>query len=264
MALETAVLTLDKEGALLLAGGATTHIPTRARQVYDVSGAGDMFIAALAAARANGLSWGDSTRFANAAAGLEVEVFGVQPIPFDQVRQSVLRESGAVAGKVRTLAQALAEADDRRRRGQKVVFTNGCFDVLHSGHVTLLEKAAACGDYLVVGLNCDESVRRLKGPARPVNTEHDRARVLGALESVGCVVLFGGGAEAAGADDATRDTPLRLIASLRPDVLVKGADYTKDTVVGAGVVERHGGRVVLIDLVAGKSTTGTIERMRGG
>ncbi len=263
MVLETVVLTLDKEGALLLEGGATTNIPTRARQVYDVSGAGDMFIAGLAAARANGLSWGDSTRFANAAAGLEVEVFGVQPIPFEQVRQSVLREAGVAAGKVRTLAQAVAEAEDRKRRGQRVVFTNGCFDVLHSGHVTLLEKAAALGDYLVVGLNCDESVKRLKGPARPVNNEGDRARVLGALESVGCVVLFGGGEEARSATDVTRDTPVRLIAAVRPDVLVKGADYTKDKVVGAEIVESYGGRVELVELVAGKSTTGTIAKMRG-
>ncbi|MFO0832271.1 MAG: bifunctional heptose 7-phosphate kinase/heptose 1-phosphate adenyltransferase [Phycisphaerales bacterium] len=263
MELETVVLTLDKEGALLLEQGRATNIPTRARQVYDVSGAGDMFIAGLAAARANGLTWAESTRFANAAAGLEVEVFGVVPIPFEQVRQGVLREAGVSPGKVRTPAQAVAEVEDRRRRGQKVVFTNGCFDVLHSGHVTLLEKSAACGDYLVVGLNCDESVRRLKGPSRPVNNEQDRARVLGALESVGCVVLFGGAEEAAGADEATRDTPLRLIAAIKPDVLVKGADYTRDRVVGADIVERHGGRVELIDLVAGKSTTGTIAKMRG-
>ncbi len=264
MALDTVVLTLDKEGALLLENARATTIPTRARQVYDVSGAGDMFIAGLAAARANGLSWNDSTRFANAAAGLEVEVFGVQPIPFEQVRQSILREAGVVQGKVRTVEQAIEEVRERRRRGQKVVFTNGCFDVLHSGHVTLLEKAAVCGDFLVVGLNCDESVRRLKGASRPVNNEADRARVLGALESVGCIVLFGGGSEAQGADDATRDTPLRLIAAIKPDVLVKGADYTRDKVVGAEIVERHGGRVVLIDLVEGKSTTGTIARMRQG
>ncbi len=264
MQLDTAVLTLDRHGALLLERDAAepVTISTRARQVYDVSGAGDMFIAGLAAARANGLSWADSVRVANAAAGLEVEVFGVQPIPFDQVRQAILREAGAAAGKLRSLAQALAEVADRRRRGQTVVFTNGCFDVIHSGHVTLLDKAAACGDFLVVGLNCDESVQRLKGPTRPVNNEADRARVLGALESVGCVILFGGGDEARGADGATRDTPLRLIEAIRPDVLVKGADYTRDRVVGADIVERHGGRVELIDLVAGKSTTGTIAKMR--
>lgn len=132
-----------------------------------------------------------------------------------------------------------------------LVFTNGCFDILHSGHVALLDKAAAEGDFLIVGLNSDDSVRRLKGPTRPVNSQDDRARVLGALASVGAVVVF---------DD---DTPLALIDALRPDVLVKGADYTKDQVVGAPLVESYGGRIALIPLVEGKSTTGTIHRLRG-
>jgi D-beta-D-heptose 7-phosphate kinase/D-beta-D-heptose 1-phosphate adenosyltransferase len=216
--------------------------------VYDVTGAGDMFLAGLAAARANGAPWDDSVRFANAAAGLEVEVFGVQPIPLARVHQSLLASSRA--GKRRTLDEARLEIAALRAQGRRVVFTNGCFDVLHSGHVSLLERAAAEGDFLIVGLNDDASVRRLKGAGRPVNSEDDRARVLGALERVGAVVLFG------------EDTPMELIRGLRPDVLVKGADYTRATVVGAEFVESYGGRVALIDLVPGKSTTGTIERMR--
>jgi D-beta-D-heptose 7-phosphate kinase/D-beta-D-heptose 1-phosphate adenosyltransferase len=156
-------------------------------------------------------------------------------------------------GKLRTLDEAVLEANAMRRQGRKVVFTNGCFDILHRGHVTLLEKAQQEGGkdaFLIVGVNEDASVRRLKGPTRPVNTEEDRARVLGALESVGSVVFFGD------------DTPLRLIEAIRPDVLVKGADYTKDKVVGGAFVESIGGRVALIDLVPGKSTTGTIAKLK--
>ena len=253
--LECVVLTLDRHGALLLGREGSREaspisIPTQAREVYDVSGAGDMFLAGLAAARANGCAWDDSVRFANAAAGLEVEVFGVQPIPFENVRDSLLRiASKTKPGKLRTLDELCAEIADLKRRKKRVVFTNGCFDVLHSGHVTLLEKAAAFGDFLVVGLNNDDSVKRLKGPTRPINNEQDRARVLGALESVGAVAVF------------TQDTPLELIKAVQPDTLVKGADYTKDKVVGADVVESYGGRVELVDLVAGKSTTATLARM---
>jgi D-beta-D-heptose 7-phosphate kinase/D-beta-D-heptose 1-phosphate adenosyltransferase len=151
---------------------------------------------------------------------------------------------------VRTLEQIKIEAAARRSAGQRIVFTNGCFDILHAGHVTLLEQAAALGDFLIVGLNDDGSVRRLKGESRPVNRQEDRARVLGAVEGVGAVVLFGD------------DTPMRLIQAIRPDVLVKGSDYRKDQVVGGAFVEGYGGRVALVDLVEGKSTTGTIDRLR--
>ncbi|GJQ28144.1 MAG: bifunctional protein HldE [Phycisphaerae bacterium] len=253
LGLEACILTLDRHGALLLErGGAPAAVPTVARQVYDVTGAGDMFLAALAAGRANGLSWLDATRLANVAAGLEVEVFGVKPIPLEQVHHAVLLLDTPYRGKVRSADQAALQAAALRSQGKSVVFTNGCFDVLHSGHVTLLEKAAAEGDFLIVGLNDDASVRRLKGPTRPVNGQDDRARVLGALESVGAIVYFG------------EDTPLRLIEAIRPDVLVKGADYAKDAVVGASFVESHGGRVVLVDLVEGKSTTTTIRRLKAG
>jgi D-beta-D-heptose 7-phosphate kinase / D-beta-D-heptose 1-phosphate adenosyltransferase len=249
--LEACVLTLDRHGALLLErDGAPVAVPTVARQVYDVTGAGDMFLAGLAAGRANGLSWLDAVRLANVAAGLEVEVFGVQPIPIERIHQAVLASS-ASSGKVRTLPEVLVEVAAVRARGGKVVFTNGCFDLLHAGHVTLLDKAAAMGEYLVVGLNSDASVRRLKGPARPINPEGDRGRVLGALGSVSAVVVF------------EEDTPLKLIESIRPDTLVKGADYAKDAVVGGKLVESYGGRVALVDLVEGRSTTGLVSRMSG-
>ncbi len=252
--LAASILTLDRHGALLLERhGEPLAIPTVAREVYDVTGAGDMFLAALAGARANGLSWADAVRFANAAAGLEVEVFGVQPIPFERVHDSLLAQHGRLAGKLRSRDRAVAEVEAWRKAGRRVVFTNGCFDILHAGHVALLDKAAALGDRLVVAINDDASVSRLKGPGRPVNTQEDRARVLGALACVDMVVFFG--AEG-------NDTPIELIRAIKPDVLVKGGDYSKATVVGAEFVESYGGRVALVDLVEGRSTTGTINRLR--
>ncbi len=262
---EAVILTLDRHGALLLEGdgqgnaGTPIAIPTVAREVYDVTGAGDMMLAALAAARANRFTWEESVRFANAAAGLEVEQFGVVPIPLEKIHHELLERAGAVRGKLRTLDQVLVQVQALRSdaaRGStakpsRIVFTNGCFDVIHSGHVSLLERAAREGEFLIVGLNSDASVRRLKGATRPVNSEDDRARVLGEMRSVDAVVVF------------DEDTPMRLIEAIRPDVLVKGADYSKDKVVGGSLVESYGGRVALIDLVAGKSTTGLISRLRG-
>jgi D-beta-D-heptose 7-phosphate kinase/D-beta-D-heptose 1-phosphate adenosyltransferase len=247
---EAVVLTLDKDGALLLERGQEPlAVPTVAREVYDVTGAGDMMLAGLAAARANGLSWADSVRLANAAAGLEVQIFGVKPIPLADVHRELLRQAGRLTGKLRTLDELRSEVAAIRRNGGKVVFTNGCFDVLHAGHVSLLEKSALLGDFLVVGLNSDDSVRRLKGEGRPVHGALDRARVLGALEPVGAVTIF----------DA--DTPIALIEALTPDVLVKGADYAGKEVVGQRVVEANGGRVELVDLVQGLSTTQALSRL---
>lgn len=247
---EAVVLTLDKHGALLLTKSGAVSVPTIARKVYDVTGAGDMFLAGLAAARANGVAWEDSVRFANAAAGLEVEIFGVEPIPLERVHHSLLEMATVKDGKLRTLPQALVEVAARRAKGERIVFTNGCFDVIHSGHVTLLAKAKSCGEFLVVGLNDDESVRNLKGEGRPVNTQEDRARVLSAMDSVGAVVLF------------NDPTPIDLIQAVKPDVLVKGSDYTKEKVVGGEFVESYGGKVELIDLVPGRSTTSTIAKLR--
>lgn len=251
--LDAVIVTLDRHGALLVErGGAPQHIPTAPREVYDVSGAGDMMIGALGAGLANGLGWADAVRLANAAAGLEVEVFGARPIPIGQVHLEVLRLAGRLSGKTRTVQQARAHADAVRGRGGKVVFTNGCFDILHAGHVSLLAEARALGDTLIVGLNSDASVRRLKGEGRPVHDEARRATVLGALSDVDAVVLF------------EQDTPIELIKAIRPDVLVKGADYTPETVVGADLLKAWGGRVALVQLVEGASTTGAIERIRGG
>jgi len=249
--LEAAVLTLDREGALLAERGADpVRVGTVAREVYDVTGAGDMVLAALAAARANGVGWRDAVRFANAAAGLEVEVFGVAPIPFERVHHAVMRQSGRLDGKARTLEDLLVEVAAHRREGRSIVFTNGCFDVLHAGHIALLRQAARLGDTLIVAVNSDGSVRRLKGEGRPVHPIGDRVEVLSELQSVSAVVVF------------EEDTPIDLIRAIRPDVLVKGADYSPDRVVGAECVSEWGGRVELIPLLDGRSTTSAIERMR--
>lgn len=251
--LEAVVLTLDRRGAVLVTRDAdgAVPVPTVAREVYDVTGAGDMMLAALAAARANAVDWTASVRFANAAAGLEVEVFGVAPIPFERVHAELLNLHTRQAGKLRTTDELMVQVAAARKAGKRIVFTNGCFDVLHAGHVALLERASAFGEFLVVALNDDHSVRELKGPARPVNDQDQRARVLGALNAVDAVVLFGD------------PTPIRLIERVLPDVLVKGADYAEHDVVGADVVKRAGGRVELVDLVEGLSTTSTLERIRG-
>ena len=257
--LDAAVITLDKLGALLLErGGQPLPVPTVARQVYDVTGAGDMVLAALAGAIANGIDWPDAVRFANAAAGLEVEVFGVVPMPIERIHREVMLREGGVAtrqGKVRTLEQLLVEVAALRNDAKQIVFTNGCFDVLHNGHLSLLRRAAAEGDFLIVAVNSDDSVRRLKGrkdPSRPINNEHDRAELLGGLECVDAVLVF------------TEDTPERVINAIQPDVLVKGAEYSIDQVPGATTVQARGGRVVLLEMVQGKSTTGLVTRMRGG
>lgn len=257
--LDAAVITLDKQGALLQErDGKALCVPTVARQVYDVTGAGDMVLAALAGARANGIAWADAVRFANAAAGLEVEVFGVVPMPIERIHREVMLREGGVAGrqgKLRTLEQLLVEVAALRNDGRKIVFTNGCFDVLHNGHLSLLRRAADEGDFLIVAVNSDDSVRRLKGtkdPMRPINNEHDRAELLGGLECVNAVLVF------------SEDTPERVIKAIEPDVLVKGAEYRIDQVPGADVVQRRGGRVVLLEMVQGKSTTGLVTRMRGG
>jgi D-beta-D-heptose 7-phosphate kinase/D-beta-D-heptose 1-phosphate adenosyltransferase len=256
LGLEAAVITLDKSGALLLETGQDPRaVPTVARRVYDVTGAGDMVLAALAAARANGIDWYDSVRFANAAAGLEVEEFGCVPIALERIHRDLLLRERDTRGKLRTWDELVVEVAALRNHhgnGKKpeVVLANGCFDVLHAGHVSLLRRAAALGDFLVVAINTDESVRKLKGPTRPIYPAADRAQLLGELECVGAVVIFG------------EDTPEKLIQTVKPDVLVKGRQYKLEEIPGAAFVQASGGRVELLDVVEGKSTTRTVERIK--
>jgi D-beta-D-heptose 7-phosphate kinase/D-beta-D-heptose 1-phosphate adenosyltransferase len=251
--LKALVVTLDKEGAYLaMRGRPGEMVPTRARPVYDNTGAGDMVIAALAMAVAGGATLPDAVRLANVAGGLEVEKFGVQTVSREEIISELLSEARRSGDKVRSLGNLLVDLGRHRARGEKIVWTNGCFDVIHAGHIEFLEFAGRQGDVLVVGLNSDSSVRANKGPDRPICRQQDRARVLAALEAVDYIVLF------------DERTPQRLIETVRPDVLVKGEDWRRKGVVGRGFVESYGGRVVLAPLVKGLSTTALVDRIRGG
>lgn len=248
--LEAAVITLDKDGAYLATRDGTMRwLRTRQRQVYDVTGAGDMVLAMLAVARAAGADWTEAVSLANLAGGLEVEKFGAVPITPQEILQELLTEIHEHLGKQRTLDQLLPELHRHRAAGKKIVFTNGCFDIIHLGHVKYFQFAKAQGDVLVVGVNTDASIRRLKGEKRPVINEEDRCGVLEELESIDYLVRF---------DD---DTPIDLIREIRPDVLVKGADYAKEQVVGWEIVEAHGGRIALAPLIDGRSTSNVIQRI---
>jgi D-beta-D-heptose 7-phosphate kinase/D-beta-D-heptose 1-phosphate adenosyltransferase len=254
--LEAAIVTLDKEGmAMVHADGRAEVFPTRPRQVYDITGAGDMVLAVLGMALAAGADYDPAIRLANVAGGLEVEKIGVATVTRQEILRDLLRgapgrsEYGPGLEKVRSREALLAELQGRRALGQRVAFTNGCFDVLHAGHVQYLQEARAQADLLVVGLNSDAGVRALKGPGRPVNAALARALVLAALEAVDYLILF------------DEPTPLELIHAIRPDVLVKGGDYRRADVVGADYVESYGGRVHLAPLREGYSTTRLLRRL---
>jgi D-beta-D-heptose 7-phosphate kinase/D-beta-D-heptose 1-phosphate adenosyltransferase len=224
-------------------------VPTDERSVYDVTGAGDMVLAALAGAVANGIDWLDAVRLANAAAGLEVEVFGAQAVPLVRIQREVLARSQRLAGKIRPLDALLVELAVHRAAGNRIVFTNGCFDVLHAGHVAYLAEAKHLGDVLVVAINTDEQVRSQKGEGRPIFTEPERAEVLSALECVDYVTVF------------AEPTPHRILERVRPDVLVKGGDYAPSEVLGREVVEAYGGDVRVLAYRRGLSSTDVIRRL---
>ncbi|MDE0959634.1 MAG: D-glycero-beta-D-manno-heptose 1-phosphate adenylyltransferase [Planctomycetota bacterium] len=251
--LEHCILTLDRDGITRVsARGDSRRHPTRVQAVTDVAGAGDMVLSLLGAALASGWDIDDACQLANLGAGIEVQKVGVQPVERWELEAARNAWLGVVPVALRCQEQMQELVQQSKANGQTVVFTNGCFDLLHAGHLQLLEAARAFGDLLVVGLNSDASVARLKGPDRPILPAAERARLLGALSCVDYVVLF------------EEDTPEALIGGLIPDVLVKGADYSVDEVVGREVVEAGGGRVERITLVQGASTTGLIERIRRG
>lgn len=248
-----AVLTTRSEDGMTLVwnGGADVrHFPAEAPEVFDVSGAGDTVLATLAAGLASGLALPVAARLANIAAGIVVGKIGTAVARPEELLETVAPATASLRKVMNR--DAVAEVVERwRRRGFRVGFTNGCFDLLHPGHVHLLAQARAACDRLVVGLNSDASVQRLKGPTRPVQTESARAAVLSSLAAVDAVTVF------------EEDTPETLLQLLRPDLLVKGADYTLDQVVGRALVEGFGGRVMLAELLPGNSTTATIARLRG-
>jgi D-beta-D-heptose 7-phosphate kinase/D-beta-D-heptose 1-phosphate adenosyltransferase len=239
---------LDRDGVVLVEQGDAGRVfSTQAREVYDVTGAGDMMLAMLAVGRGSGLHWDEAVALANVAAGLEVERLGVAPI----TRTELWAEcSAAGLHKHVTLEQMALLADAYRRQGKKVVFTNGCFDLLHVGHANYLREAARLGDVLIVGVNSDAGVRRLKGPERPVINQTDRAAMLAALAWVDHVLIF------------DEDTPLEVVRRLRPDVLVKGGTYAVEDIVGRDVVESYGGKVCVTGKTEGVSTTDILAAVR--
>lgn len=243
-------ITRGEEGISLLEKNETIHIPATAKQVFDVSGAGDTVIATLAAALVHGLSHHQAFELANIAAGIVVGKVGTVPVNRDELLAKLIsQDSAEQADKICELDTLLVRVNQWKQQRKRIVFTNGCFDLLHAGHVTYLEAARKTGDKLILGLNTDRSVSALKGPSRPVIHEADRARVLAALEAVDAIILF------------DEDTPLKLIDAIRPDIIVKGSDYSEEQVVGGKEVKSWGGKVALIDIVPGRSTSNIIEKL---
>lgn len=249
--LSMSVITLGADGICFLdQGGRFVRVPTVARAVFDVTGAGDTVIALLALCLADGQSIDQAVGLANQGAGLVVAKRGAASVTRGELR-AALGQSGGSGGKLLDAGNLAEQLTTWRQAGDRIVFTNGCFDVLHAGHVQYLRFARSKGDRLVVGVNDDASVKRLKGPKRPVNPIQDRLAVLAALEMVDGVIAFG------------EDTPLSLIERVTPDVLVKGQDWEHKGVVGREWVESHGGQVVLAPLLEGRSTTAILERGGG-
>jgi len=248
--LEAVIITLDKDGAYLKAGEIAEHIPTIIRKVYDVSGAGDMVLAAAAAALAAGIDYRTAVKIANIAGGIEVEKFGTATVTIDEIVNELISRRQKSGSKIKSTDQLVSQLTWHRNHKQKIVFTNGCFDVLHRGHIEYLSFCKKQGDIVVLGLNSDQSVRAIKGPERPINNQLDRAAVLSGLESIDYIVIF------------DEPDPLNIIKKVNPDILVKGQDWAEKGVIGREFVESNGGKVVLAQLVEGKSSTGTIEKMK--
>ena len=251
MGFDTAAVTMDRDGiAFADASGVRRMFPVRARQVYDITGAGDAVLAAMGFAVAMGADWPAAIQLANLAGGLEVERLGVAPI--SRVDLLAEMDNARLGGDLKVLShrELTAELDCRRNLGQTIVMTNGCFDLLHPGHVSSLQYARSLGDCLVVGLNSDSSIVRLKGLGRPVIGEEGRAQMLAALACVDYVILF------------EETSVASLVERIRPDILVKAAQYSVDEVVGGEFVQGYGGQVVLAPLADGISTSEIMERIR--
>jgi D-beta-D-heptose 7-phosphate kinase / D-beta-D-heptose 1-phosphate adenosyltransferase len=248
--LDAMVVTLGDRGMLVVPlQGEDVAVPAIQRAVYDVTGAGDTAISVLALSLAARSSLLEAAQLANAAAGVSVGQIGAVAVDAASIRDALAARPD---GKILTREDLLARAATWRMAGKRIVFTNGCFDLLHAGHLSLLSQAAKLGDILVLAINSDASVRRLKGPERPLVPQEDRAAVLAALGFVDAVTIF------------DEDTPLEVLQSVRPHVLVKGGDYRLDQVVGRELLEATGGRVVLVPLTPEKSTSALVERIRSG
>ncbi|MBL8630956.1 MAG: D-glycero-beta-D-manno-heptose-7-phosphate kinase [Rhodospirillaceae bacterium] len=251
IAADSILVTRSGEGMSLVSADAVTHLSAETREVADVTGAGDTVVAVLAAALAAKVPLVDAARLSNVAAGVVVARHSTAVATTHDISAALMRHNLTPAeAKCADLPTAVSQLAVWRREGLKIGFTNGCFDLLHPGHIALINQARAACDKLVVGLNADASVRRLKGPTRPVQSESARATVLASLANVDLVVIFG------------EDTPKDLIEAIRPDVLIKGADYVRSNVVGGDFVESYGGKVLLAELVPSYSTTATIAALK--
>ncbi len=251
LGLEACLITLDREGMYLVErAAAPTYIPTAPREVYDVTGAGDVVLSTFGLFVIGGLGFASAARLANLAASLEVTRLGTDVISREDLSRAMTPENEHSERKILSHEEIRSALARDRRAGKTIVFTNGCFDLIHAGHLQLLNFARSQGDTLVVGLNSDRSVRELKGEDRPIHPASERARILAAMEPVDYVVIF---------DDARAEKIVRVV---RPDVLVKGEDYRGQTVDGQKFVESYGGSVALAPLLVGKSTSTTIKKMR--
>ena len=248
--LEAILITRGEHGMTLIRPDSPElHLPARAQEVFDVTGAGDTVISVLAASMAAGDGFADATALANLAAGLVVGKLGTAAISGPELRRAMLADQNSGRG-VMTAEQLQIVVQDAKAHGEKIIFTNGCFDIIHAGHVGYLAVAKQLGDRLVVAINDDDSVRRLKGAGRPINPVERRMAVLAGLEAVDWVVSF------------SEDTPEPLLESLQPEVLVKGGDYTKDQVVGGSYVESYGGMVRVLEFLDNCSTSAIMEKMK--
>lgn len=248
--LEAMLITRGEHGMTLIRPDSPElHLPARAQEVFDVTGAGDTVISVLAAAMAAGETMADATALANLAAGLVVGKLGTAAISGPELRRAIMGEQDSSRG-VMTAEQLSIAVQDARDHGEKIVFTNGCFDIIHAGHVGYLTQAKKLGDRLVVAINDDASVRKLKGPGRPINPAERRMAVLAGLEAVDWVVSF------------AEDTPESLLKELRPEILVKGGDYTLDQVVGGEFVRSYGGQVRALEFLDNCSTSEIVEKMK--
>ena len=250
-AIQAVAITLDKDGILVKKRrGAAVHIPTRPRAVYDVTGAGDQVLSVMGMALGAGMDVVDGARLANAAAGVEVEKMGAVPVTLNELKKEFADTQHISLTKVKTLDELAPIIEEQRRRGMKIAFTNGCFDLIHAGHISFLRFARGQGDLLVVGVNADSSVRAYKGPDRPIQGEKERAMILASLSDVDYVVIF------------SEKKPLRLLRKLKPDCLIKGSDWRgRGGIVGADIVESYGGKAIFAPIVKGLSTTNVIGKV---
>ena len=243
--------TRGKDGMTLVDGKEVYHIRGVSREVYDVSGAGDTAISYLAVGLANNFQIEDTIVLANAAGAVEVSKMGTYAVSIEEIRDFISKENDITfEKKLPTVDELVKILNEERKKGKKIVFTNGCFDIFHVGHSRYLRQASTYGDILVVGVNSDSSVKRLKGPERPIISENERMELLADLESVSYVVKF------------EEDTPYELIKKLQPDIITKGGDYKPEDVVGKDIVEANGGEVIICKLVEGKSTTNIITKVK--